>query len=58
MKLELSNEQIEIINAALANLPYKIVKPIYDDMNEQIEAHNLEVARQLEEQHKLDEAKS
>lgn len=39
MKLELTQEQLQIIGAALAELPYRIAAPVIAEINRQIAAH-------------------
>lgn len=38
MKLELTHEQLQIIGAALAELPYRVSAPLLAEINRQIAA--------------------
>ena len=39
MKLELTQEQLQIIGAALNELPYRVAAPLIAEINRQITAH-------------------
>ena len=36
MLLEISEQHLQIIDAALMELPYKIVRPVFDELNRQL----------------------
>ena len=38
MKLELTQEQLQIIGAALSEMPYRVAAPLVAEINKQIEA--------------------
>lgn len=42
MKLDLTQEQMQIIGAALAELPYRVAAPVIDEINRQIAAQQQE----------------
>ena len=42
MKLELTQEQLQIIGAALSELPYRLAAPVIAEINRQIEEQEKE----------------
>ena len=44
MKIEFNEQQLQILNEALVNLPYKIAAPLINHINAQIQ-HQFDIAK-------------
>ena len=48
-QLKLTDQQMQIIGAALAELPYRVAAPVIDEINRQIAAQEMEKEKEKPE---------
>ncbi len=49
IKIELTQQQLQIISSALCELPFRVVAPVIDSINKQLSSKQFESSQPLDE---------